>query len=55
MVRVSGISFLNHASENNYILPAFNVSTGDMAQAILDGAKLAQSPIFLQTNQKVKI
>lgn len=52
VVRVSGISLLNHASENNYILPAFNVSTGDMAQAILDGAKLAQSPIFLQTNQK---
>mgnify|MGYP003387148409 CR=1 FL=1 len=51
MVRVSGISLLNHASENNYILPAFNVSSENMAQSILDGAKLAQSPIFLQTNQ----
>tara|TARA_B110000438_G_scaffold292840_1_gene331753 strand:+ start:1247 stop:2068 length:822 start_codon:yes stop_codon:yes gene_type:complete len=48
---VSGISLLNHASENNYILPAFNVSSENMAQSILDGAKLAQSPIFLQTNQ----
>jgi fructose-bisphosphate aldolase, class II len=51
VVRVSGISLLNHASENNYILPAFNVSSENMAQSILDGAKLAQSPIFLQTNQ----
>lgn len=52
VVRVSGISLLNHASHNNYILPAFNVSSVDMAQAILDGSKLAKSPIFLQTNQK---
>jgi|TARA_B110000263_G_scaffold249758_1_gene268395 ketose-bisphosphate aldolase len=50
VVKVNGISLLREAQTHNYIVPGFNVSSIQMAKVVLEGAKQANSPIFLQTN-----
>tara|TARA_Y100001970_G_scaffold294173_1_gene447947 strand:+ start:5161 stop:5955 length:795 start_codon:yes stop_codon:yes gene_type:complete len=52
MGKVSGIFLLEDATKKNYIVPAFNISSISMAKAVLEGAQIANAPIFLQTNMK---
>jgi len=39
---------LDHAAENNYGLPAFNVNNMEQVQAIMEAASAADSPVILQ-------
>ncbi|MAX11799.1 MAG: hypothetical protein CL710_05925 [Chloroflexi bacterium] len=52
MAKVSGLFLLEDTVKKNYIVPAFNISSIAMAEAVLNGAQKANAPIFLQTNMK---
>lgn len=39
---------LDHAAENNYGLPAFNVNNMEQVLAIMDAASAVDSPVILQ-------
>ena len=48
MPLVSLRQVLDHAAENNYAVPAFNVNNLEQMLAILDGANEVNSPVILQ-------
>ncbi len=50
MARVSLRQLLDHAAENRYGLPAFNVNNLEQVQAIMEAAKETQSPVILQAS-----
>jgi fructose-bisphosphate aldolase class II len=50
MALVSLRQLLDHAAENNYGLPAFNVNNLEQIQAIMEAAQETQSPVILQAS-----
>jgi fructose-bisphosphate aldolase class II len=45
------LKLFNHAQENNYAIPAVNVTSSSTVVATLEAARDAKSPIILQTSQ----
>ena len=41
---------LDHAAENGYAVPAFNVNNLEQVQAIMEAATLTNSPVILQAS-----
>ena len=50
MALVSLRQLLDHAAENGYGLPAFNVNNLEQVQAIMEAANETQSPVILQAS-----
>jgi len=50
MALVSLRQLLDHAAENSYGLPAFNVNNLEQVQAIMEAAKKLNSPVILQAS-----
>src|SRR5574339_1153607 len=50
MARVSMRQLLDHAAENGYGLPAFNVNNLEQIQAIMEAAQETDSPVILQAS-----
>ena len=48
MALISLRQLLDHAAENNYGLPAFNVNNMEQVQAIMQAADAVNSPVILQ-------
>ena len=48
MALISLRQLLDHAAENNYGLPAFNVNNMEQVQAIMQAAAAVDSPVILQ-------
>ena len=42
---------LDHAAENNYGVPAFNVNNMEQIQAIMEAADTVCSPVILQASR----
>ena len=50
MPLVSMRQLLDHAAENGYGLPAFNVNNLEQVQAIMEAAAEADSPVIMQAS-----
>ena len=50
MALISLRQLLDHAAENNYGVPAFNVNNLEQIRAIMEGADEANSPVILQAS-----
>ena len=50
MSLISLRQLLDHAAENNYGVPAFNVNNLEAIRAIMEGAKELNSPVILQAS-----
>ena len=50
MALISLRQLLDHAAENNYGLPAFNINNLEQIQAIMNAAKKVNSPVILQAS-----
>ncbi len=50
MALVSLRQLLDHAAENNYGVPAFNVNNLEQVQAIMEAAEASQAPVILQAS-----
>lgn len=50
MALVSMRQLLDHAAENNYGLPAFNVNNLEQVQAIMEAAAETDSPVIMQAS-----
>jgi len=48
MALISLRQLLDHAAENNYGVPSFNVNNLEQIQAILEAAKETDSPVIVQ-------
>ena len=51
MALISLRQLLDHAAENSYGVPAFNVNNMEQIQAIMQAAKATDSPVILQASQ----
>ena len=49
MPLVSMRQILDHAAENNYGVPAFNINDMEQIIAVLQAAKKVNAPVILQT------
>ena len=45
------VKLFNHAKDNGYAIPAVNVSSSSTANAVMEAAKVANSPVILQVSQ----
>ena len=54
MALVSMRQLLDHAAENGYGLPAFNVNNMEQVQAIMQAAEACNSPVILQGSAGVR-
>ena len=50
MALISMRQLLDHAAENNYGVPAFNVNNLEQMRAIMEGAEQTQSPVIVQAS-----
>ena len=50
MALISLRQLLDHAAENSYGLPAFNVNNMEQIQAIMQAAEACDSPVILQAS-----
>jgi fructose-bisphosphate aldolase class II len=50
MALVSMRQLLDHAAENNYGIPAFNVNNLEQVQAIMQAASITNSPVIMQAS-----
>lgn len=50
MALVSMRQLLDHAAENNYGVPAFNVNNLEQVQAIMEAASETASPVIMQAS-----
>ena len=50
MALVSMRQLLDHAAENNYGLPAFNVNNLEQVQAIMEAAASVDAPVIMQAS-----
>ena len=50
MALISLRQLLDHAAENDYGVPAFNVNNLEQIRAIMEGADEANSPVILQAS-----
>jgi fructose-bisphosphate aldolase class II len=48
MALVSMRQLLDHAAENSYGIPAFNVNNMEQVRAIMDAAEATDSPVILR-------
>ena len=55
MSLISLRQLLDHAAENNYGVPAFNVNNLEAIRAIMEGAKELNSPVILQALSLIHI
>ena len=51
MALISLRQLLDHAAENSYGVPAFNVNNMEQIQAIMQAAKATDSPVILQASR----
>ena len=51
MALISLRQLLDHAAENSYGVPAFNVNNMEQIQAIMKAAKATDSPVILQASR----
>ena len=51
MALISLRQLLDHAAENTYGVPAFNVNNMEQIQAIMQAAKATDSPVILQASR----
>ncbi len=54
MSLISLRQLLDHAAENNYGVPAFNVNNLEQIRAIMEGAKELNSPVILQASKSAR-
>mgnify|MGYP001345428932 CR=1 FL=1 len=54
MPLISLRQLLDHAAENNYGVPAFNVNNLEQIRAIMEGAKELNSPVILQASKAAR-
>ena len=54
MALISLRQLLDHAAENNYGVPAFNVNNLEQIRAIMEGAKELNSPVILQASKSAR-
>ena len=50
MALISLRQLLDHAAENNYGVPAFNVNNLEQIRAIMEGAHEQDSPVIVQAS-----
>ena len=50
MALISMRQLLDHAAENDYGVPAFNVNNLEQMRAIMEGADETQSPVIVQAS-----
>ena len=50
MAIISLRQLLDHAAEDNYGVPAFNVNNLEQIRAIMEGAKEVNSPVIVQAS-----
>ena len=50
MAIISLRQLLDHAAENNYGVPAFNVNNLEQIRAIMEGAKEVNSPVIVHAS-----
>ena len=50
MAIISLRQLLDHAADNNYGVPAFNVNNLEQIRAIMEGAKEVNSPVIVQAS-----
>ena len=50
MALISLRQLLDHAAENDYGVPAFNVNNLEQMRAIMEGAQETQSPVIVQAS-----
>ena len=53
MALISMRQLLDHAAENNYGVPAFNVNNLEQIRAIMEGADETCSPVIVQASAMV--
>lgn len=53
MALVSLRQLLDHAAENNYGIPAFNVNNLEQVQAIMQAANEVNAPVIMQASAGV--
>ncbi|HHK74882.1 MAG TPA: fructose-1,6-bisphosphate aldolase, partial [Rhizobiales bacterium] len=51
MARISLRQLLDHAAENDYGMPAFNVNNMEQVIAIMEAAKKVDAPAILQASR----
>jgi fructose-bisphosphate aldolase class II len=51
MARITLRQLLDHAAENDYGVPAFNINNMEQGLAIMNAAKKADSPVILQASR----
>lgn len=51
MARITLRQLLDHAAENGYAVPAFNISNMEMGQAIMSAAREANAPVILAASR----
>ncbi|WP_296997206.1 class II fructose-bisphosphate aldolase [Thalassospira sp. UBA848] len=51
MARITLRQLLDHAAENNYAVPAFNISNMEMGLAIMSAARAANAPVILAASR----
>jgi fructose-bisphosphate aldolase class II len=54
MSLISLRQLLDHAAENNYGIPAFNINNLEQVRAIMEGAKELNSPVILQASKAAR-
>ena len=54
MPLISLRQLLDHAAENNYGIPAFNINNLEQVRAIMEGAKELNSPVILQASKAAR-
>ena len=54
MPLISLRQLLDHAAENNYGVPAFNVNNLEQIRAIMEGAKDLNSPVIIQASKSAR-
>ena len=55
MALISLRQLLDHAAENDYGVPAFNVNNLEQVRAIMEGAASVNSPVILQALSLIHI
>lgn len=51
MARISLRQLLDHAAENQYGVPAFNINNMEQGLAVMDAARAAESPVIIQASR----
>ncbi len=51
MARISLRQLLDHAAENDYGVPAFNINNMEQGLAVMDAARKAESPVIIQASR----